>query len=172
MLAHQMSLGDVGLESECMSMPALNAEPHRVMPPDAASSIHYGGFWRRLAAFIIDFLTMLVPLYLLTLVLAAVVSTDAATLERLSSIVSTAFWWLYFALMESSSWQASIGKRAMSLRVTDSAGERLSLLRALLRFAAKYLSLVPLGIGFLLVGWTRRKQGLHDLIVRTCVVHS
>ena len=76
----------------------------------------------------------------------------------------------YFGLLESSRWQATLGKLACRLRVTDEAGRRIGLGRAIGRNLAKYLSALTLGIGFLMVGWTRRKQGLHDLIAGTLVL--
>ncbi len=76
----------------------------------------------------------------------------------------------YFSLLESSRWQATLGKLACRLRVTDEIGRRIGLGRATGRNLAKYLSALTLGIGFLMVGWTRRKQGLHDLVAGTLVL--
>ncbi len=76
----------------------------------------------------------------------------------------------YFALLESSAWQATVGKRACGLRVTRLDGGRISLGRAVGRYFAKFLSWLILGIGFLMVAWTRRKQGLHDILAETLVV--
>ena len=76
----------------------------------------------------------------------------------------------YFVLLESSRWQATIGKRVCRLRVTDLAGRRIGVGRALGRYAGKFVSALLLGIGFLMVGWTRHKQGLHDLMAHTLVM--
>ena len=76
----------------------------------------------------------------------------------------------YFVLMESSHWQATIGKRVCRMRVTDLAGRRISIPRALGRYLGKFVSSFVLGIGFLMIGWTRRKQGLHDLMADTLVM--
>ena len=78
--------------------------------------------------------------------------------------------WLYFALMESSDWQATLGKRALGIKVTDDAGERIDFGRATWRYASAAVSYLILYIGFMLAGWTARKQALHDLIAGTCVV--
>ena len=77
--------------------------------------------------------------------------------------------WLYSAVLESSTWQATVGKKAMSLVVTDSAGQRIGFGRATGRYFGKFISSLILGIGFLMVGWTRRKQGLHDMMASTLV---
>ena len=76
----------------------------------------------------------------------------------------------YFVLLESSRWQATLGKRVCRLRVTDEAGQRIGILRALGRYFGKFVSAFILGIGFLMVGWTRRKQGLHDIMADTLVM--
>jgi uncharacterized RDD family membrane protein YckC len=80
--------------------------------------------------------------------------------------------WLYSALMESSSWQATLGKRALGLRVTDEHGERMSFAHATGRYFSKLLSAMTLGIGYLMVAFTDRKRGLHDMIANTLVVQS
>ena len=76
----------------------------------------------------------------------------------------------YYALLESSRWQATVGKRVCRLRVTRLDGQRISLPRALGRYLGKFVSAFILGIGFLMVAWTQRKQGLHDLMADTLVV--
>lgn len=78
--------------------------------------------------------------------------------------------WLYFSFFESSPWQATIGKRALSLYVTDLKGHRLSRGRAMARNLAKYLSNLTIGIGYLMCGFTEKKQALHDVIARCQVL--
>lgn len=80
--------------------------------------------------------------------------------------------WLYSAALESSAWQATLGKKILSLTVTDLAGRRLSFARATGRHFGKYVSSLTLFIGFVLAGFTARKQALHDLIARTLVVRN
>ncbi len=76
----------------------------------------------------------------------------------------------YFTLLESSRWQATLGKRACGLRVARLDGGRISLARAIGRYFAKFLSALILCIGFLMIAWTRRKQGLHDILAETLVI--
>ena len=80
--------------------------------------------------------------------------------------------WLYFALMESSSSQATIGKMALSLRVTDLSGERVTFGRASGRHFAKWISILTFFVGFMMAGWTAKKQALHDMIAGTLVVRA
>jgi uncharacterized RDD family membrane protein YckC len=81
--------------------------------------------------------------------------------------------WLYFALLESSSYQGTLAKMLLRERVTDLRGERITFERASARHFAMYLSLVtPLWIGFLMAFWTKQRQALHDYISSTLVTHT
>ncbi|MDH3692281.1 MAG: RDD family protein, partial [Gammaproteobacteria bacterium] len=71
---------------------------------------------------------------------------------------------IYWILMDSSRYQASLGKMALRLKVVDAKGHRLSVPRALGRNLLKFLSCLTSMIGFMLAGWTERKQALHDMI--------
>jgi uncharacterized RDD family membrane protein YckC len=72
--------------------------------------------------------------------------------------------------MESSAKQATVGKMALGIIVTDLEGRRLGFGRATGRYFAKILSALILGIGFLMAAFTERKQGLHDMVASTLVV--
>jgi len=81
--------------------------------------------------------------------------------------------WLYFAYLESGEKQATWGKQAMNIYVTDLAGNRLSFGRASLRYFGKIISgLIPLFIGYIMAGFTERKQALHDMIASTLVLRK
>jgi uncharacterized RDD family membrane protein YckC len=116
----------------------------------------FAGFWARTGAFLID---------------SIILSLLAAPFLSILPFGSLLAWWLYYALMESSGWQATLGKRALGLRVTDVNGVRIFFSRATARFFARLLCTATLGIGFLMVGWTRHKQGLHDM-VSGCLVYK
>jgi uncharacterized RDD family membrane protein YckC len=77
--------------------------------------------------------------------------------------------WIYEAALESSSKQATLGKMALALKVTDLAGQRISFVRATGRHFAKILSGMILMIGYIMAGFTERKQALHDMIAGTLV---
>jgi uncharacterized RDD family membrane protein YckC len=77
--------------------------------------------------------------------------------------------WIYYVLLESSGLKATIGKRIIGIEVTDGRGNRISLQKAHQRYLAKILSIAIFYIGFMLVSWTPRKRGLHDLITGTFV---
>lgn len=84
--------------------------------------------------------------------------------------ISTLINWLYFALMESSGRQATLGKMALGIVVTDLNGDKIGFGRATGRYFAKILSGLILFIGFIMVAFTQKKQGLHDMIAGTLVV--
>jgi uncharacterized RDD family membrane protein YckC len=78
--------------------------------------------------------------------------------------------WLYSSLMLSSARQATLGKLALGLIATDEAGQRIGFGRASGRYFASWTCVITCGIGYLMVIWTARKQGLHDKIAGTLVV--
>ena len=77
--------------------------------------------------------------------------------------------WLYEAFMLSSSYQATLGKMIFGMKVTDLYGNRVSFARATGRHFAKWLSGMILFIGYIMAGFTERKQGLHDMLAGTLV---
>jgi len=131
----------------------------------AIQSTAYAGFWRRVAAVLIDGLILSVVLIPLSLVLR-----DPDQQTTIYTPISTVINWLYFALMESSDRQATLGKMALGIVVTDLDGNKIGFGRATGRYFAKILSGLILFIGFIMVAFTAKKQGLHDMIASTLVV--
>jgi uncharacterized RDD family membrane protein YckC len=135
----------------------------------------YAGFWRRFMAIMIDELILAaVALFFSVSYLLTIVSKpdfEAVIITFLSNKIFSFFLhWLYFTLMESSSYQATLGKMAIGIMVTDYDGRRISFLRANGRYFGKFLSMLIFGIGFLMAGFTRKKQALHDMLAETLVV--
>ena len=140
--------------------------------------VRYAGFWLRVWAFIIDGILISIA----TGILSSILGLDSGSLlggldEGQSafgsgdafSLVAT---WLYSALMESSATQATLGKMALSLKVTDVDGERITFGRATGRHFGKYVSAIILFFGFFMAGWTAKKQALHDMMAGTLVVRE
>ena len=123
----------------------------------------YAGFWRRTFAYLIDYVLVIFASSMLGVVLGIVIRG----LMPLVVIVSV---WLYYALMEISELQATLGKLALGLKVTDLDGNRISFARATGRLAGHLLSGFTLGIGFAMAVFTDRRQTLHDKIAGTLVV--
>jgi uncharacterized RDD family membrane protein YckC len=88
------------------------------------------------------------------------------------NVVSLLVMWLYHAICESSSWQGSVGKKLLGIRVTDMYGQRISFGKATGRHFGKLLSGMILGIGFIMIAFTGQKQGLHDQLAGTLVVRG
>jgi uncharacterized RDD family membrane protein YckC len=152
----------------------------------------YAGFWLRVVAAIIDGFVLGIPLgiFAFLLILSAVpflthtqdpMAVVVTILPRLFFllVVYLVASWLYWGLMESSSWQATLGKKALGLRVTDLAGARPTFGRASGRFfAGRGISCVPYvgGLYFLIdcimAGVTEKKQALHDIIASCFVIRS
>lgn len=139
---------------------------------------NYAGFWIRFAAALIDILAMFTPfcaVALFGIVFVRLVSAargyDPTVGILITLLVAAALvTLLYFALMESSSWQATIGKKAFGMYVTDTEGRRLTLSRAAGRTLAKCLSTLTAGAGYALCAFTSKKQTLHDMIAKCLVM--
>ena len=97
---------------------------------------------------------------------------DVETYNPSTNLISLLVAWLYFALLESSERGATVGKMAMGLRVVSDKGERLSFLNATGRYFAKIISAIILCIGFIMIAFTDRKRGLHDMIAGTLVIKT
>ena len=153
----------------------------------------YAGFWLRLVAYIIDSLIAGVVVIALIAIVAAVIGFGSlreqfeqmgreadqpnpafpvfiVLLICVMAVCILVISWLYEAMMESSEYQGTLGKMAIGLIVTDMQGQRISFGRASGRFFAKLITgLVPLYIGFIMAGFTEKKQALHDMIA-SCLV--
>ncbi len=126
----------------------------------ARNNVAYAGFWLRFAAAIIDGIILIIIRH----ILAWLVSLELALI--LSGIIG----WFYFALLESSDKQATLGKSIMGIIVTDLEGNKISFGKATARYWAKLLSALILFIGFIMAGFTEKKQALHDIIAGTLVI--
>jgi uncharacterized RDD family membrane protein YckC len=151
----------------------------------AAPFVQYGGFWIRVVAAIVDFFIVRVVLFPVKAIFGlgglALGGFDMHSYRHgmalpyfifgsgVIALITFGASWLYEALMESSSYQATIGKMIFGLKVTDLYGNRIDFARATGRHFAKILSGLVLGIGFIMVGFTERKQGLHDMLAGTLV---
>jgi uncharacterized RDD family membrane protein YckC len=135
--------------------------------------MNYAGFWIRFWAAFVDGLCF----YLLSIAEIALLASGQGWFYFVTphpglALVNTALNWVFFALFESGGWQATPGKRLMGLRVTDLNGDRLSFGRATGRYFAKILSGLLFCIGYIMVGVTAKKQGLHDRLAETLVLHG
>jgi uncharacterized RDD family membrane protein YckC len=152
----------------------------------AAAGVEYAGFWLRFGAYLLDGLILaaiiLIPIFIVAAIGASQglknvdgttkLPTWAAGLIVVLYVASFFVQWLYFAMQESGPRQATLGKRACGIIVTDMQGERLSFGRATGRYFAKIISTLTLTIGYIMAGFTEHKQALHDMIASTLVVRG
>ncbi|MHB8132562.1 MAG: RDD family protein [Mobilitalea sp.] len=134
-------------------------------PIVTSQNVEYGGFWRRVLASIIDGIITGIVGGMLGFILGA--SMEA---EGFGNLVGLILGWLYFAFMESSIHQGTLGKMAIGMRVTDLDGNRISFARATGRYFGKFVSALILLIGFIMAGFTEKKQALHDMMAGCLVV--
>ncbi len=158
--------------------------------PLPAPAVTYAGFWLRVLAYLIDALILgvfAVPIVIgaamamgLGGILASIPRDGNPFVNGLPPIFFLFIWfcvllgvggtWLYHALLESSEWEGTAGKKALGLIVTDMTGQRLSFARASGRHFGKIVtSFIPLGIGYAMAGFTEKRQALHDMLA-SCLV--
>lgn len=137
------------------------------------------GFWWRFLALVIDTIILRFVSFIITFLSIVDLSTntynwssDGFSIAKVSAAFSFSiiFQWLYYALFESSAYQGTIGKKILGIKVIDMNGNRISFVKASVRYFSKLLSALIIGIGFLMAGFTVRKQALHDFIADTLVV--
>jgi uncharacterized RDD family membrane protein YckC len=176
------SCGESFRTTVATSAPQLAAQPSHANASSSAPTltVRYAGFWIRVVASLIDLCVVFVGFLPVRMLLGS-----TATLLGVSWQIPTAriffigrmvrigfavlLGWLYRAGMESSRFQGTLGKLAVQIRVTDLDGNRISFEQATGRYLAKFLSVITLGVGYLMAGFTPRKQGLHDQLAGTLV---
>ena len=140
----------------------------------------FAPFWKRAVAAVVDFILWTVAYYIIGVValMAAIIigGLPYSTLGILGSAIgfltsAIVVGWLYNALLESSPWQATLGKMLMDIRVCDRDGEAIGFKRATGRYFAKFVSTLLLGLGFILPLFRPERQALHDRMARTLVIN-
>ena len=148
--------------------------------------VTYAGFWWRFLAVIIDGIVLNIAQWILIMPFLGIMGIsmysmnqgnmdeESALLMLMSMVpmllISAALSWLYYALMESSKLRGTLGKMALNIRVTDMNGNRISFGRATGRYFGKILSSMIFMIGYIMAGFTEKKQALHDMIAGCLVV--
>jgi uncharacterized RDD family membrane protein YckC len=136
--------------------------------------VSYGGFWRRFVAFVIDSFVMIAANAFVGFfigIVAGIAGLNENAIFLISYPISIVTNWLYYAILQSSPLEATLGKLALGMRVTDLNGNRISFARATGRYFAKLLSGAILLIGYIMAGFTEKKQALHDMLAGTLVVN-
>ncbi|GAA5068504.1 RDD family protein [Lysobacter panacisoli] len=151
-----------------------------------ASDVVYAGFWRRVAALVIDAIVVSIAYYIVMIVMfifvgaaafGAIGSNNAGAaagpIMAMFAVIYLAYpviSGLYYIGFESSTAQATLGKMAVGIKVADADGRRLSRMHAFGRWASHLLCYFTLYIGYVMAAFTERKRGLHDMVASTLVV--
>lgn len=147
--------------------------------------IRFAGFGKRFAALLLDSLILYFVNWILIDTLLGLHQPnrfvygsefDWASYFRELSIYSLASYgigWMYYAFMESSAYQGTVGKVVLGIRVIDEpTGGRIGFGKATARYFSKFLSGIILGIGYLMMVWNKKEQTLHDQLAGTLVVQK
>ncbi|ELR71029.1 Serine/threonine protein kinase [Fulvivirga imtechensis AK7] len=156
-----------------------------------ASSGNYAGFWIRFVAWIIDAIVLSIVNFVIIVPIFGALGFGAyesmsggevsqgqmdAMIAMLTGaglvlqLIQIGIGLLYFALMESSAKQGTVGKMALGLKVIGKDGQRINFGQAVLRYIGKIISGMILMIGYIMAAFTEKKQALHDMIASTYVV--
>lgn len=127
----------------------------------------YAGFWIRACAAVLDWIALAIAFGVVGPIL-----TNVPFGPEIGGLSSFLLYGAYFALLESSETQATVGKMLVGIIVTDADGRRLTIPRAIGRYAAKFVSGMTCTIGFLMAAFTDRKRALHDIIADTVVIYK
>lgn len=153
------------------------------MDTNVTSGVKYAGFWRRFVGWLIDLLILIVITHWALVFVSYFLSTPIPDVLSFSAFFS-AFWptvlalvivdfiiiATYYTLLEASPIQATVGKYIAGLKITDIGGSRISYGKAFARRIYSLLSIIPIFIGYIVAGFTPRKQTFHDMIAKTIVV--
>ncbi len=163
-----------------------------VLESENTGQVKYAGFWLRFIAYLIDDIILGAIGFVISLPFIGTIIFSGIAISELDEgdgsklfgvagiigtvllliITITAVGWLYFALMESSKQQATLGKMALGLKVTDMEGKKISFTRATGRYFGKIISNMIFMIGYILAGLTEKKQALHDMIAGCLVIRT
>ncbi|MBX4205062.1 MAG: RDD family protein [Candidatus Doudnabacteria bacterium] len=142
------------------------------VPSAPTSAVVYATFWERFAASFIDGIIILAVTFGVSFLLGVALtkSSGPSPVGNFLGLMVLVGEWLYFALMESSGRQGTIGKGVMGIKVTDLDHNRVSFGRASGRFFGRMISSLILGIGYLFMLFTEKRQNLHDIMAGTLIV--
>jgi uncharacterized RDD family membrane protein YckC len=157
----------------------------------------HAGFWKRFAAWLIDYVILLIPTMLIFVSTGTIdafmqywtqlhsgTSPEVAALALKKAVlvpgmIVGVIGFVYYVLFEGSKWQATPGKLALGIRVTDSEGHAVGMRRSIIRNAVRLVNIIQLPfiglipfISYIVTAWTPHKQGLHDMLAKALVLNG
>lgn len=150
------------------------APPAGTVPASAPATARYAGFWRRFWAFWIDGILLMIAGMLVQIAMGLDLFDRELTDPRAwaASGISFLMGWFYSAILESGKGQATLGQMVIGIKVTDLAGRRVSFARATGRHFAQILSALILFMGYVMIAFTEKKQGLHDMLSGCLIIRA
>ena len=139
---------------------------------EEAITFNYAGFWIRFFAYLIDIILISITTTLISVAIFGVENLADPDGSNVSGLLNFIIILFYFSLMHSSSLQATLGKMAVGIKVVDTDGGQISLLKAIGRYLSKIISGLILLLGFIMAGFDSKSQALHDKIVSTYVIYE
>ena len=134
---------------------------------DLTENQKYAGFWNRFLAGIIDSIVLILVSILVYAILFFTINITETIFIIIENVVSPIISFFYFILFQSSSKQGTPGMIVMKIKIYDEQFNRVGVWRLILRYFTTIWSAIFLFIGFFMIGWTKRKQGFHDIVART-----
>lgn len=172
--------GTGALSSSPYSAPGTAAMAGHAQPV-MGGEVVYAGFWKRVAAYVIDYFVLLIPGTIIGVISALALGAGMGAAgsgesaieimgQLVSGLLNLVISMVYYTWFHASRGGATLGKMAVGIKVVRSNGDRLTVGRAFGRYWAAVLSGLILCIGYLMAAFTERKQGLHDMMCDTLVV--
>ena len=140
-----------------------------VQPAAETPSLRYAGFWIRVVAILIDGIIVGIVSAVVRAIMGLEIKPGEDSLG--GSLVNTLISFGYFITM-TYKYEATLGKKALGLKVVSAEEKPLSLGQVTLRETlGRLVAGITLLIGYIMVAFTQKKQGLHDMIAKTYVVY-
>jgi uncharacterized RDD family membrane protein YckC len=165
--------GDAGSEIQCPTCFKIITVPQTIIPAPTqiAGASGYARLFTRFAAGCVDFIV----LYILSSILIAVIldiGNSEGLIPACGDLLVVLNGWIYYSVLLSSSWQATLGMKVLKIKITDKTGGRISFGCASVRYFVSLLSALPFFAGFLMIPFTGKKQGFHDMMAGTYVLKN
>jgi uncharacterized RDD family membrane protein YckC len=149
---------------------------------------NYAGFFLRVLAYFIDVIPMMVLLILFFLIFTDIKDVFIKYLDNPHDLqarqdfiynyrnkirnISTLLWIVYSIVFEASPFQGTLGKILLKIKVSNIDGSRITIGKSVIRNIFKLVSGFIVFIGLIMVGITKNKQGLHDMVAKTVVLKN
>ena len=147
-----------------------------IAPAGPSAQVHYGGFWRRFWAYMLDGIVLGFVMMLVTGTAIGIIQYISPDIDDpvkallipqlVANVIVQAFYFIYFHAVTGQ----TVGKLALGLKVVTRDGNTIGFARATVRYFGSFINLLCAGLGFAWIAFDRRKQGWHDKMAGSFVV--